>query len=85
MSPPDRDGKDAEKLLIHCLTAGLSAPRAVDRTLWELGYPTDAIAKFRPNVSGDKPIRESLAISAQHLDLQDDRWYREPNDDEEGS
>lgn len=81
----DRDGKDAERLLLHCLTAGLSSPKAIDRTLYELGYPPTTIGKLRPNVSDDpeksaKAVRESLALSAMALELEDDDYYREPED-----
>ena len=77
------DEKDAELLLLHCLTAGLSAPKAIDRTLYELGYPPARIAKMRPRVgSGANAIRESLAISAMHLELEDDEYYRETDNPE---
>lgn len=82
------DAKDAERLLIHCLSAGLTAPKAIDRTLYELGYPPRVIAKLRPNISrpgkkGQHSIHESLAQSAMHLGLEGDEFYRQPGGDDE--
>ena len=79
---PDREDKDAERLLLHCLSAGLTAPKAIDRTLYELGYPPATIAKLRPNIGSDSAdsAKESLAVSALKLDLEDDEYYRETED-----